>query len=111
VLSHHCSGSIIESQSDIDADRKHTEVGFHSDNVYVSRFGGLIGFEPSEIPIALNAEIEFWDKASDESWKWNYLFETIIRKAWGIIPDPSANKWRKLPACAAKNASWKLTPR
>jgi hypothetical protein len=70
-MSRHCSGSIIESQSDIGADRKHTEVGFHSDNVYVSRFGGLIGFEPSEIPIALNAEIESWDKASDESWKWN----------------------------------------
>ena len=29
-----------------------------------------IRLEPGEMPSALRAEIEAWDAASDESWKW-----------------------------------------
>ena len=29
-----------------------------------------IRLEPGELPLALRSEIEAWDLASDESWKW-----------------------------------------
>lgn len=29
-----------------------------------------IRLEPGEVPASLKSEIEAWDKASDESWKW-----------------------------------------
>ncbi len=29
-----------------------------------------IRLDPGEIPVALKAEIEAWDKASDETWTW-----------------------------------------
>ncbi len=29
-----------------------------------------IRLDPGEIPVALKAEIEAWDKASDETWAW-----------------------------------------
>ena len=29
-----------------------------------------IRMEPGEVPAGLKTEIEAWDKASDESWKW-----------------------------------------
>jgi hypothetical protein len=29
-----------------------------------------IRMEPGDVPAGLKSEIEAWDKASDESWKW-----------------------------------------
>ena len=38
-----------------------------------------IRLEPGEIPAALKSEIEAWDKASDESWKWIEALESDER--------------------------------
>ena len=35
-----------------------------------------IRLEPGEIPAALRLEIEAWDNASDESWKWIEALES-----------------------------------
>ena len=35
-----------------------------------------IRLEPGEIPSSLRSEIEAWDRASDESWKWIETFES-----------------------------------
>ncbi len=35
-----------------------------------------IRLEPGEIPSSLRIEIEAWDRASDESWKWMETFES-----------------------------------
>ena len=35
-----------------------------------------IRLEPGEIPTAPKTEIEAWDKASDESWKWIEALES-----------------------------------
>ena len=35
-----------------------------------------IRLEPGEIPSSLRNEIEAWDRASDESWKWMETFES-----------------------------------
>ena len=35
-----------------------------------------IRLEPGEIPAALRMEIEAWDNASDESWKWIETLES-----------------------------------
>jgi hypothetical protein len=32
--------------------------------------------EPGELPAALRTEIDAWDKASDESWKWIEALES-----------------------------------
>jgi hypothetical protein len=34
-----------------------------------------IRVEPGDVPAALMSEIEAWDNASDESWKWIDLLE------------------------------------
>ncbi|MBU6239429.1 MAG: hypothetical protein KGQ51_16525 [Planctomycetes bacterium] len=35
-----------------------------------------IRLDPGEIPVALKAEIEAWDKASDETWTWIEAIES-----------------------------------
>ena len=48
-------------------------------------------------------------KSSDVQKRLNGHFQTLHTVA-DEAKDRSINKWRKLPACDAKNASWKLTP-
>ena len=38
-----------------------------------------IRMEPGDVPAVLKAEIEAWDKASDESWEWIESLETNER--------------------------------
>jgi hypothetical protein len=38
-----------------------------------------IRLEPGDLPAGLKSEIEAWDKASDESWKWIESFEASER--------------------------------
>ena len=38
-----------------------------------------IRLEPGDVPAGLKSEIETWDKASDESWKWIESLEATER--------------------------------